>query len=138
MLLCPGSSFLLHLNGCIGDGGIAWGSIRDSGFGQWGGDDWRTIADVAAFAACFVSLKICALAAPAVVTAKALADLKTHGLDYAGEQFAGNIRYGALGLAGGAAFGAAWGGGHTLGTHRRDHAPRPPRSGKRQTRSATP
>lgn len=110
MLLCPGSSFLLPLNGCIGDGGIAWGSIRDSGFGQWGGDDWRTIADVAAFAACFVSLKICALAAPAVVTAKALADLKTHGLDYAGEQFAGNIRYGAPGLAGGAAFGAAWGG----------------------------
>ncbi|MEU3066237.1 hypothetical protein ABZ712_04805 [Streptomyces sp. NPDC006906] len=109
MPLCPGSSFLLPLNGCIGDGGIAWGSIRDSGFGQWGGDDWRTIADVAAFAACFVSLKICALAAPAVVTAKALADLKTHGLDYAGEQFAGNIRYGALGLAGGAAFGAAWG-----------------------------
>ncbi len=82
---------------------------QDSGFGQWVGDDWRTIADVAAFAACFVSLGICTLAAAVVITAKALADLKTHGLDYAGEQFAGNIRYGALGLAGGAAFGAAGG-----------------------------
>ncbi|MEU2800046.1 hypothetical protein [Streptomyces sp. NPDC007117] len=86
----------------------AWGSVRDSAFGQWVGDNWRTIADVAAFAACFVSLGICALAAAVVITAKALADLKTHGLDYAGEQFSNNLLMGTVGLGAGAAAAMSW------------------------------
>ncbi|MEV5159088.1 LamG domain-containing protein [Streptomyces sp. NPDC053728] len=97
-----------------GNFGAAWDNAKSdvagaaSATGQWVGDHWRDIADVAAFSLCFVPLGVCALAVAAVITAKAIADYSTHGLDTAGGNFAYNLQWGAIGLGVGAAVGGLW------------------------------
>lgn len=91
-----------------GNFGAAWDNTKSSAAGQWVGDHWRDVADIAAFGACFVSLGICALAVAAAITIKALGDIHTHGLDSASSNFGYNLQWGAIGLGVGASVGGAW------------------------------